>query len=156
LLLLVGFLLGAGLMLAWWPQPPKGSARPQAADIHVLLADSYLSRLVQRRVDQVSFPQIQHVSVTSSPPAALIASADLTAGPLSAPATVEVQPVAEGGKVQIRIISVRVAGIPIPSQLTGALADAINSSARQAVGPDTRITSLAVTPGGLEIWANYR
>jgi uncharacterized protein YpmS len=155
LLLLVGFILGVGLMLIWWPQPPKGTARPQRADLQVLVADSYLSRVVQRHVAGVSFPQIRNVRVASVPPAALVLTADLGAGPISAPASVEAQPVAQNGAIQVRIVDMSVAGIPIPSQLTVALADAVNSSARHAVGPNTRITGVTVKPGGLEIYADY-
>lgn len=157
LALVVGFVLGAALMLVWWPRPPGPAVPPpQSFDVRVTIADGYLSRVAQQRVASISVPTIRHVSVASSPPAELIVSADAAVGPVSAPITLALQPVAEGGAVQVHVVSAHVAAIPVPAPLTGVVSDSINASARRLVGANARITGVVVTPFGLEIYANYR
>jgi hypothetical protein len=155
LTLIIGLIAGAGLMLAWWPKQPSGTVSPRAADLRVTISDAYLARTVQARVAGYSVPQVRHVRVASLPGVALVVSADLTVGPLSAPASVEMQPYPANGQVQVRIISTRVAGIPIPSQLTGVIADAIDSSARGLMDRHAHVTGVTVTPTGIQLSANY-
>lgn len=155
LILVLGFALGAGLMLWWWPHQPQGVALPASADLRIHISDTYLSRTVQAHVAGMTLPTIQHVQVRSSPPAALIVTADLGAGPVSAGSSMEVQPIAAGGSVQIQIVSTHIAGIPIPSQLTGFLQDAINSNTHRLLNAQTRITGVTVQPDGVEVLASY-
>jgi serine/threonine-protein kinase len=155
LTLLIGFALGAGLVLWWWPHQPTGVALPASADVRVFISDSYLSRAVQQRVAGMTLPEIHNVRVLSSPPAALLVNADLTVGPFTAPSSMEVQPVASGGGVQVQIVESHIAGIPIPSQLTGFLQDAINGETQHALSTHSRVTGVAVRPDGVEILADY-
>jgi len=155
LILIVGFLLGAGLVLWWWPHEPHGIAVPASADLRVRISDAYLSRTVQQHVAGMTLPTIKNVQVRSSPPAALVLTADLGAGPVTAGSSMEVQPVVAGGSVHIQITSTHIAGIPIPSQLTGFLQDAINSNTQRLLSAHTRITGVSVKPDGLEVLATY-
>lgn len=156
LTLILGFLLGAGLMLYWWPQQPRGVVAPKAADLRVTISDSFLAREVQSHLAGQTAPAVSNVRINSIPPAALVVDADLSAGPVSTGASTEVQPVISGGQIQVNVISSRVAGIPIPSQLTGVLRDAINGRLSNLLGADARATGVRVLPAGIEIDADHR
>ena len=156
LLLVIGFVTGAALMLLWWPkQPTPRAGPPMPADLRLTLSDAFIARELQRRFTAISFPTVTHVGIGSVPPVGLAVRADIGAGPVSAPLSMEVQPVAEHGQVAISIISTHLAGIPIPSQLTGFLADIINSRAHNLLGSETRVVRVRTVPGALEILADY-
>lgn len=155
LILVIGFALGAGLMLWLWPHQPHGVALPAAADLRVRISDAYLSKAVQQHVAGMALPAIKHVQVRSLPPAALAVTADLSVGPVTAGSSMEVQPVASAGTIQVQVVSTHIAGIPIPSELTFFLQDAINSNTRRVLSAHTRITGVAVQPDGVEILADY-
>jgi hypothetical protein len=154
LILLIGFALGAGLMLWWWPHQPAGVAVPASADLRVMISDHYLANAVQNRVNGMTIPSITNVQVRSLPPAALVVTATLSLGPVSADSSMEVQPVASGGTIQMHIISTHIGPIPIPSQLTVFLEDAINNDTQHLLSSGTRITGVTVKPQGVEILAN--
>lgn len=153
LLLLLGFVAGAGLMLWWWPQQAHGIVRPQAADLQVTISDGYLSRAIQQRLGGLTLPSVKNVAVRSVPHRSLLVGLDLAAGPVSAPVSIEVQPVAANGTIDLRVISTRVAGIPIPAQITGLVSTAINDSTRVHLRANTRVTGVDVTATGLEVLA---
>jgi hypothetical protein len=157
LTLLVGFVLGAALLLPWWPNPPApGVPPPRSWDVRVTVVDAYLSRLADRRAATISVPTIRHVVISSSPAKLLVAGADVSVGPVGAPVTLELQPVAQSGEAQVRVISAHVGAIPIPVVFLGVIRDAINSSTRHLLSAGARITGVTVIPGGLEIYASYR
>lgn len=120
------------------------------------VSDAYLSRKVQRRVSGITVPQISHVEISSAPPATLVARADLGAGPLSVPTTLDVRPYATNGRIQMDLVSANVAGVPIPTPLIGALADSMNGAARNLAGPNAYVVGVYVIPTGLEIMVDYR
>jgi hypothetical protein len=151
LTLLLGFVLGASSTLLWWPRLPSGTVRAEPWDLRVTITDAYLARLVGRRVAGDTLPRIRNVRIRSSPPAALLTDADLSVGPLEAPGTLELQPIAAGGKVRVRIIAARLAGIPVPSLLTGSLEGAIDTAAARATGSSVRVIGVRVTADGLEL-----
>jgi len=155
-LLLIGFLLGAGLMLWWWPRIPAGSVLPQRSDIHITVADRYLSRLVEQKVAGIDPPRISHVAITSDPPGALVARADARLGPISAPVSMLLHPVVENGGVQLRIISTQVGAIPLPAPLSGAIEQSVNASLDQALRSGARVVGITVLPQGLDIFLNYQ
>jgi hypothetical protein len=155
LLLVIGFIAGAGLMLVWWPKQPTVRAVPAATDLHLTLSDAFLARELQHRFTTISVPSVTNVGVRSVPPSALAIRADAGAGPVSVPIAVEVQPVADAGQIRISIISSQLGGVPIPSQLTGFLTDIINSRTHNLLGRDTHVTGIRTLPGALEILADY-
>lgn len=150
----IGLLLGAGLVLLQWPHDPKGVRAPSASDVHVVISDTYLARLVQQRSGSIAFPQVRNVVITSVPPAVVVVRADLLAGPVSTPSSLEVQPIAEGGTIDMRILSSHVAGIPVPPLLTSILQDAINRAARRAITPRVHIVAVRVRPEGVDVYAD--
>ena len=154
LTLLIGFALGAALMLALWPHPPAGVSAPRTSDVRVVVSDASIARTVQRRVSTMQVPSVDHVRVASHPPKSLIVHVDLSLGPLSAPATLEVMPVAQNGRVQARLISSEVAGVPVPPQLTGFVGDAINRRVGDLQGNGGRVTGTRVLPSGLEVFTD--
>lgn len=155
--LLLGFVLGIALMLYLWPRTPPATRPPsQPADVRVLIADTYLAHLVQQRASTISAPSIQNVTVSSSPPNILNTSADVAAGPLSAPVTLQIQPLATNGSIQLHVVSAQVGAVPVPPQLAGLVIDAINSTIQRQVNANAQVTAVTVTAGGLEIYANYR
>lgn len=156
LTLVLGFVLGAGLMLYWWPRPPRGITAPAPADLRVMISDTYLSRAVGNRLSSLTAPQVTNLRISSVPPNYLVAAATLTAGPLAAPASVQIQPVAANGQIEITIIASSLAGVPIPSQLIGVVQDSINARTRRLLGAHTSVVGARVLPSGLEVDANYR
>lgn len=154
LLLIVGVILGAVLVTRWEARPPAGAALPSASDVRVSLSDGYLSRLIEERASGNGIIAVTDVQVRSAP-SALTVRADASLGPLTAPITVELQPVVVGGDVQERIIATQVGAVPIPAPLTGLVAGSINASLRHILGANATVTGVRVTPRGLDITADY-
>lgn len=142
-------------MLVWWPHPPAGQSSPRSPDLRIFMSDAYLARSVEQQASGMQTPGVQNVRITSNPPASLIVRCDLSVGPLSAPAALEVAPVVQAGQVQTRLISTQVGSVPIPPQLTGFVADAINGRIKQLPAGTGRVTGLRVLSSGLEITARY-
>lgn len=155
LLLIVGFALGAGLVFYWWPRIPAGQPVPAASDVRIIISDGFITRAVQQRVAGMTLPSIQQVRVTSNPPSTILVHIDLTTAQVSAPAALEIQPIAENGQIQVHVVSTNVAGIPVPPPLAGFVADAINSHSGHVLGDNARVTGVEVVPGAVEILANY-
>jgi hypothetical protein len=153
-ILIVGIVVGAGAMALAWPTTPAGTTVPRSADVHVSLANGYLTRIVQARLSSTGIVSIRGVQVQSAPPA-LVVRANAGIGPFSAPITAELQPFVVAGDVQVRIIETHVGVIPIPSVLTGLVTGSINGSLHHTLGTNAIVTGVAVTPRGLDITANY-
>lgn len=156
LTLLLGILVGIGAMLYFWPKQPAGRALPASSDVRVFVSDRYLSSLVQRHASSIDLPQVSDVHILSSPPAVLIATAQLSVGPISAPTSMELAPEIENGRVHIRIVSSTIAGIPIPDQFAGIVEGQINAAAGNVNTGAARITGVKVTARGLQITANAK
>jgi hypothetical protein len=137
-----------------WPTTPAGSVLPQRSDVRVSLSDGYLTRAVHARLSSTGIVSIHGFQVRSAPPA-LVVHADASIGPISAPISVELQPVATGGAVQVRIIATHIGVVPVPNVLTGLVTGSINDSLRHALGTHATVTGVAVTQRGLDITANY-
>src|SRR5947209_6570112 len=103
LTLLVGIVMGIGMMALAWPATPASSHLPQRADVRVSLGNAYMTRIIQARLSSTGIVSVHVLEVRSTPPA-LMVRATAGIGPFSAPITVELQPVAVGGHVQMRII----------------------------------------------------
>lgn len=140
-------------MVWWWPQQPSGIVQPQAADLRVIASDGYLARAIQQRVQGVTVPSVRNLAVRSVPHRSLLVQMDLVAGPISAPVSLEVKPLASNGDIQLQVIAARVGSIPIPSQITGLVTSAISDSSRVRLGANTHVTGVDVTAAGLEILA---
>lgn len=153
LTLVLGFLLGAGLMLYWWPRPPHGVALPASADLRATVSDSYLTRLVATRAAGIQFPTVTHVQVLSNPPATLVVDANVSAATVTAPLVMALQPVAQNGRVQVQVVSASLAGIPVPAQLTGIVEEQINHAVNRVAGTDARITGVLITGQGMTVTA---
>jgi hypothetical protein len=137
-----------------WPTTPAGSVLPQRSDVRVSLSDGYLTRAVHARLSSTGIVSIHGLQVRSAPPA-LVVHADASIGPISAPISVELQPVATGGAVQVRIIATHIGVVPVPNVLTGLVTGSINDSLRHTLGTHAAVTGVAVTQRGLDITANY-
>jgi len=142
-------------MLAWWPHPPGGVSTPRSSDLRIFISDAYLARAVERRLSGIPVPSVDKVRIASNPPKSLIMRVGLTLGLLSAPAALELMPVARNGHVQTLLVSTEVAGIAIPPPLTGFMEGAINSRIAELPGGGGRATGVRVLPSGLEILADY-
>src|SRR4051794_14178669 len=110
----VGFALGAALVLAWWPRTPATMTAPAASDVHLILSDRYLARLVEGRASTLGPATLTDLTIASAPPSVLVARAQVSIGGLAVPLTVEAQPVAENGKIQIQVLTTRIGTVPIP------------------------------------------
>ncbi len=150
----LGLLLGVIITGSTWPTTPKSRPLPKTFDIRVSISDGYLTRRIQRQVQYSSFVSIRGVQVTSSAPL-LVVDARAAIGPLSVPVSLELEPIASGANVRVRVVAGHVANIPVPGLLTGLLADDINDSLKRTVGQDATITGVIVTRRGLDITANY-
>ncbi len=137
-----------------WPTTPVGSTLPQSADVRVSLADAYLTRIIQARLSSTGIVSIRDLQVQSAPPV-LVVRANAGVGPVSAPLTVELQPVAAGGAVRVRIIATHIGVVPIPNVLTGLVTGSINDSLHRTLRAHANVTGVTVTPRGLDITANY-
>lgn len=156
-LLLLGFVLGVALMAHWWPAIPSAATPAGAADLRVVISDAYLARAVRQRAATLTVASVSNVRVSSvMSDHALVAGGTLTAGLLSAPVAVELQPSARNGQVQFIVIATRVAGMPIPAQLTNLFTGSINDATRSPLGTHAYVTGVSVQPAGLEIVANYQ
>jgi len=142
-------------MLLLSPRPPPGVSAPRTSDVRIRISDAYLARVVARRMEGIQLPSVGNVRVASNPPGSLIVRSDLSLGPLSAPAVVELAPFIENGHVQIRLISTDVGNIPVPPQLTQSMADAVNRRIAELPGGGGRATGVQVFPSGLEVLATY-
>ena len=154
LILIVGIVVGAGVMALAWPSTPAGTTIPQSADVHVSLANAYLTRIVQARLSSTGIVSIRGVQVRSAPPA-LVVRANAGIGPFSAPVTVELQPIVVAGDVQVRIIATHIGVVPIPHVLTSLVTGSINGSLHHTLGTNAVVTGVVTTPRGLDITANY-
>lgn len=154
LTLLVGIAVGVAIMVFSWPTTPAGSALPQQSDARVSLSDGYLTRAVQVRLSSTGIVSIRGVQVRSAPPV-LVVRADAGVGPFSVPISVELQPIAATGAVQVRIIATHIGVVPVPNVLTGLVTGSINDSLRRTVGARAKVTGVTVTRSGLDITANY-
>jgi hypothetical protein len=154
LTLFVGIGMGVGIMALAWPATPSTSTLPQNADVRVSLRNAYLTRIVQARVSSTGIVSIHGLQVLSAPPA-LVVRGNAGFGPFSAPITVELQPVAASGTVQVRVIATHIGIVPIPTVLTELVAGSINDSLRRTLARKAIVTGVTVTPRGLDISANY-
>ncbi len=154
LTLLVGMVVGGAIMAFSWPTTPAGFALPQSSDVRVSLSNGYLTRTAQARLSSTGIVSIHELRVRSAPPA-LVVRADASIGPISAPITVELQPVAVGGVVQVRIIATHIGVVPVPNVFTGLVTGSINDSLRHTLRANATVTGVAATQRGLDITANY-
>jgi hypothetical protein len=154
LTLLVGIAVGVAIMAFSWPTIPAGSTLPGSSDVRVSLGNGYLTRIVQARLSTNGIVSIHGLQVRSAPPA-LVVRADASLGPLSAPITVELQPLAAGGDVQVRIVATHIGVVPVPNVLTGLVTGSINDSLRHTLGSNATVTGVTATQRGLDITANY-
>jgi hypothetical protein len=141
-------------MAVAWPTTPAGSTLPQASDVRVSLSNAYLTRVAQARLSSHGILSIRGLQMRSAPPL-MIVRAEAGIGPFSAPITVELQPVATSGNVQVQIVTTHIGVVPVPSVLTGLVAGSINDSLRHALGAKATVTGVRVTTRGLDITANY-
>jgi hypothetical protein len=149
----VGVLLGAALMLYWWPKQPAAETAPQSPDLRIRLSDRYLARVIGTRVSGMG---VSGVSVSSAPPTTMIASGTLSLVVASAPVSLQVEPVASGGTIHVNVVDLRVGNLPIPGGLVPTIGDSINRSVRSRLGRNAVVRSVRVTPGGLDVTADYR
>lgn len=154
-LLVIGFLLGLAVSIFFVARPPTGTVVPAASDVRITISDGYLARRIQQKLSSLGMAQVSGVTVASVPPSELIARGQVTAGPLSEPVTLGLQPVAAGGTVQVRIVSTHVGGIPVPSVFTTLVQNVMDRAITQAIGSQVRIVGTAVTRQGLVISADY-
>src|SRR5438045_3493482 len=105
-----GLVLGVALMALWWPNIPAGQSVPQGSDVRVRLSDGYLSRIVQRRTADMG---LSGVSITSDPPASMIARGTLTVAIVSVPVSLRLQPFAEKGSLHVRLLEAQVGSVPL-------------------------------------------
>lgn len=154
LTLLIGIGVGVAIMAFAWPTTPRGSTLPPDPDVHVSLGDGYLTRIVRARLASTGVLSIHGLQVRSAPPV-LVVRAEASVGPLSAPITAELQPIAASGDVQVRIIATHVGIIPVPNVLMGLVASSINGSLHRALGRHATVTGVTTTARGLDITANY-
>lgn len=155
LILAAGFLIGVAALLFFWPQPPSGVSAPPPSDVRVTISDTYLARVAASHIHALGPVAISKITLASSPPDELIARAAAGVGPLSAPVAIQLQPVARGGTVQVRLITVRIGDIPIPGTLAGVLGSTINSRLRSLLGHRASVVAVRVVPAGLQVYANY-
>lgn len=141
-------------MARWWPAIPTGSALPPGSDVRVALSDRYLTKIVRARISTGGIVSIRGFEVRSAPPT-MIVQAEASVGPISAPVTVQLQPVAAGGDVQVRIIATHIGIVPVPNAFTGLVTGSINDSLHHILGAKAEVTGVTATPRGLDIAANY-
>lgn len=154
LTLVIGLALGVAVMARWWPTIPTGSALTPGSDVRVTLSDGYLTKAVRARISSGGIVAIRGLVVRSAPPT-MIVRAVASVGPISAPITVQLQPIAAGGDVQVRIIATRLGFIPVPNAFTGLVAGSINDSLHHILGANAVVTGVSATPRGLDIAAKY-
>lgn len=155
LILVVGFLLGLAVSIFFAMRPPVGTSVPAASDVRVTISDGYLARRIQQKLASLGVVEVSQVTVTSAPPSELIARGQVTAGPVSGPVALGLEPVATGGTVQVRIVSTEVGGIPVPGVFTTLVEGVINRAVTRFMGNGVRIIGTSVTSRGLVIAANY-
>jgi hypothetical protein len=155
LTLVAGLILGLGLAAYFTPRPPAAPSPPASTDVRATLSDAYLSRIVARHLASISVISARHVSIASAPPSRLVVSIQVGVGPLSAPVRLGVQPYAEGGEVKVHFFSTSVAGIPVPTIITHFVEQSMDQAIAHILGSGARVVGTAVTPGGLEISAEY-
>jgi hypothetical protein len=160
LTLIVGLVIGAAAASFLWSQSSapvaKGIVAPQRSDVHAVLSDAYLSRLVNRAARGSGVASLHNIRLSSNPPGALVAQADGTIGPLTVPVSADVAPSAQNGSVQITLLSTHVGSVPIPTAFTGLIEAQVNQAVRSALGGSVRVVAVDVVPQGLEVYANYR
>jgi uncharacterized protein YpmS len=149
---IVGVLLGAGLMLLWWPKIPAGQSMPQTAGIRIQISNSYLSQIIESRTSGMG---LSDVTVTSAPPSTMVVRGTLSVAVVSLPVTLQFQPVAVNGGLQVHLVEAQVGNIPLPGQLIPVIASSINSSIAQRVGKHAHVQAVRVTASGLEVAATY-
>lgn len=155
LILIVGFLFGLAVSIFFVTRPSEGTVTRTASDVRITISDAYLARRIQQKLTSLGMAQVRGVTVASAPPSELIARGRVTAGPLSDPVTLGLQPVAAGGTVQVRIASTQIGGIPVPSVFTTLVENVINGAITRSIGGQVRIVGTAVTKQGLVISADY-
>jgi uncharacterized protein YpmS len=156
LTLVIGFVVGLGLMLWWWPKPPHGASLPSSSDVRATVSDAYLTRMVAAKAATIQFPSISQVQVLSNPPTTLVVHGQASAGVVTAPLSMEFEPRVQNGQVQVQVVSASLGGISIPPQLTFLIADRINSAIAPLAGSNTSVTGVGVSPQGVTITANAR
>ena len=159
LLMVVGVIVGAVLVLYLWNPSstpvPRSEVVPQGADLHILLADRYLSRLINGRLDARGISVLHDVQISSDPPSILVAHAHASVGPFSVPVDVEAVPTVRNGTVHIQIVSSHVGPLPIPQVFTGIVESSINDAVRLQSRQSLTVIATSVKPQGLDIYANY-
>jgi hypothetical protein len=159
LTLIVGLVIGAVAVWFLWSQSTapvaKGIVAPQRSDVHAVLSDAYLSRLVNDAAQGSSIVSLRNVHLSSNPPGALVAQAEGTLGPLTVPVSAEVAPSARNGSVHVTLLSTRVGAVPIPTAFTGLVEAQVNQAVRNTLGGSVRVVAVDVVPQGLEVYANY-
>ena len=148
LTLVVGFLIGAALMLYLWPRVPTGTSAPQRTDVRVTISYRYLSRLLASRLSGAGL--LTGIAVTSSPSHLLILHADAAGVPVALSA----QPVVVRGTVQVHLLSSSIGGVPVPPEIIAPLTGSIQSSLRHLLGTTSTVRAVSVQPNGVQIFAN--
>jgi hypothetical protein len=154
LTLMLGFVVGSGLMLSFWPHPPVGIAAPRSSDLRIFISDRYLARTIQDRFAGGAIPAVGDVQVESAPPTSLVIRLHVSLGPLSLPAALELAPVAEHGSINVSVVSTDLAGVSIPGQLTVFVSSVINRQVNAVLHQAGRVTGVKILPAGIEVFAN--
>lgn len=154
LLLLVGLVVGVVVAAVRLPGPATVSTLPARPDVRIELSDGYLTKKVRARLSSTGIVSVHALEVGSAPPD-LVVRAEVGLGPLTAPVTVELRPLAVAGEVQVRITATHIGPIPVPNALTGLVTGSINDSLRHILGGQARVTGVMTTQAGLDITANY-
>ncbi len=153
--LVIGFILGVALLTYLGPRTPSGTASPSATDMRVTVSDGYLARRIQARLSGVRLVQVRNVTVTSAPPNELIARANVEVGSAAVPVALGLQPVAEGGAMQVRIVSSQVGQVPVPAVLSNLAAGAVDLAVAHLLPSGMRVVGTSVSDQGLVIQADY-
>jgi hypothetical protein len=153
LLLALGLALGAALVLSTRPEEPTGVAVPSHSDVRILVSTSYLARQIEAGAGALG---IRHLRLRSAPPSVLRADMQLSAAWFTVPASLQLQPTARQGRLQLRVLSAKVVGVPVPVALAQLLVDALNGSTRRILGAQARVVGVRVVPQGVDMSVNYR
>lgn len=136
----LGLLLGvvltllALIVLAPRPAPASPIAAGASSDIGVSIDDAYLTDVVASAVKGASLPiQLSNVRAEIQPNNQVTLSGN-AAGPLSTttPLVAVAQVSAQSGQLSMNILRAYVGGLPLPSSMTRALEQPINSNLAQA------------------------
>lgn len=156
--LVLGVFIGFGIALWFQGEPPfAGTATTGSHGVTLLLSDGFLTRAASPQIIARSAGALTDVKVSSSQGDTAYVEATGTAAGVSVPVGVSFSPEVVGGSISLKVQSVHLGPLPVPSVVIDPLVSVINNRIASLIDESNyEITGTGTTKSGVEIFIRQR